>query len=230
MEPTPQIKLPVPYETTGKDSNPLKKIETKIKTLSKIGSEKIVHFIGSNEVQSMYYLYLFKKYKSKCFVHNKSITSSRILGLIIDIKQKYTEYETKKIENLLDTFSEKLVSCIKNPDTKIIIIPFSLKLENGVGHANVLIYRKNLNQIEHFEPHGKHFNTNSYTIINAIIDSWMRKFVSILNRKLNVSKEPQVNFIASNQVCPYIDGLQNLESRSYLTKLGLLFCLEYVFY
>jgi len=39
-----QIKLPVPYETTGKDSNPLKKIETKFKTLSKIGSEKNSYF------------------------------------------------------------------------------------------------------------------------------------------------------------------------------------------
>jgi hypothetical protein len=49
----------------------------------------------------------------------------------------------------------------------------------------------------------------------------MSKFVSVLNEKLILNKNPEVKLIESSEVCPYIDGLQNLEGWSELTKLAV---------
>ena len=210
MELTPKIKLPVPYK-------PHEKIDNKLKSLNKIGSKKILTFIGSNEVEAMFYLYLFKKYKSNCFLHDKN-SERRILGMSILISEKYKPQDIKEIEDQLKNLSKILLDCIKNLDTKIIIIPVQLIFDNGGGHANVLIYRKNLNQIEHFEPHGQNFSKKQENI-NKIIEKWMKYFVLVINARLQVIKKPQIKFIESSEVCPYIDGLQNLEGFSDLIKI-----------
>jgi len=220
MEPTPKIKLPVPYKQPEKVSKSLKKIDAKLKSLNKTGTEKILTFIGSNEVEAMFYLYLFKKYKSNCFLHDKFL-KQRILGMSILINDKYKPLETGEIQIQLDSLSKILVDCIKNNDTKIIIVPVQLRFPDGSGHANVLIYRKNLNQIEHFEPHGQNYYREKDATDNKIIERWMKFFVSKINEKLKLIKKPEVKFIESSEVCPYIDGLQNLESWSNLTKLAV---------
>jgi hypothetical protein len=217
MESIPKIKLPVPYKQSEKVSKSLKKIDNKLKELKNTGTKKILTFIGSNEVEAMFYLYLFKKYKSNCFLHDKN-SERRLLGMSILISEKYEPQETKEIEDQLKKLSKILLDCIKNLDTKIIIIPVQLIFDNGGGHANVLIYRKNLNQIEHFEPHGEKFSKKQENI-NKIIEKWMKYFVLVINARLQVIKKPQIKFIESSEVCPYIDGLQNLESFSDLIKI-----------
>ena len=204
MEPIPKISLPTPY-----------KIQTKLTTLNKIGKEKILTFIGSNEVETMFYLYLFKKYKSNCFLYDKDVLKQtlgrRILGMSIHINTKYEPQEKKEIEDQLIILADVLVNCIKK-DAKIIIIPVQLVFTDGC-HANVLIYRKNLNQIEHFEPHGKNYSTHDDNT-NKIILGWMKFFVSRINAELFTSKMRQIKLIESTDVCPYINGLQNLEGWS----------------
>jgi hypothetical protein len=209
MELTPKINLPVPYKS-------VQKIDTKLKSLSKTGREKILTFVGSNEVEAMFYLYLFKKYKSNCFLHDKNL-KRRILGMSILISETYEPQESKEILDQLDNLSKILVDCITNNDTKIIITPVQLLFSPAGGHANVLIYRKNLNQIEHFEPHGKKFSSNQDNVNNKIIEEWMKLFVLKINARLQLIKRPEVKFIESSEVCPYINGLQNLEGWSNLT-------------
>ena len=219
MESTPKIKLPVPYKETKKISNSLKKIDTKLKSLKKTGTEKILTFAGSNEVEAMFYLYLFKKYKSNCFLHDKNF-GRRILGMSILINETYEPQEVKEAQDQLDSLSKILVDCITNLDTKIIIVPVQLRFSDGGGHANVLIYRKKLNQIEHFEPHGRKFSRNEDDVNNKIIEQWMKLFVLKINTRLQLIKQPAVKLIESSEVCPYIDGLQNLEGWSNLTTIA----------
>ena len=219
MESTPKIKLPVPYKQTKKVSKSLKKIDTKLKSLKKTGTKKILTFVGSNEVEAMFYLYLFKKYKSNCFLHDKNF-GRRILGMSILISETYEPQEVKEAQDQLDSLSKILVDCITNLDTKIIIVPVQLRFSDGGAHANVLIYRKNLNQIEHFEPHGRKFSRNEGDVENKIIEKWINLFVLKINARLQLIKEPQIKLIESSEVCPYIDGLQNLEGWSNLAIIA----------
>lgn len=73
--------------------------------------------------------------------------------------------KTVYIEHLKN-IAEQLASCIKR-DPNSIVIPLYLKRPNG-GHANVLIYRRNGNVLEHFEPHGKKYSMNDETINDLI--------------------------------------------------------------
>jgi hypothetical protein len=144
-----------------------------------------------------------------------------------DNKVVSNNYETAdcllEIMTQLDNLSKSLVDCIKNVNSEVIIIPVQLLLEPGKGHANILIYRKKLNQIEHFEPHGRQFLGNQkMQQYNEIIERWIQFFVLQLNSKLKIvfKKQRDVRFINSSEVCPRIDGLQTLEAWSNLTNIA----------
>jgi hypothetical protein len=142
------------------------------------------------------------------------------MGMSIEIKDDYTSTEEHQIMTQLSNLSELLVDCIVNVKSKIIILPVQFILPQDQGHSNILIYRKKLNQIEHFEPHGSTFARNQSDIYNLRIDRWIRVFVLLLNTKLKIIKKPDIKYISSSEVCPRIDGLQNLESWSNLTKIA----------
>ena len=57
------IKLPTPYKYE-------ERIITKMEGLQKNGDKIINAFIGFREVTAIFYLYLFKKYKTSCFLYN----------------------------------------------------------------------------------------------------------------------------------------------------------------
>lgn len=106
-----------------------------------------------------------------------------------------------------------IVKCIRR-NTNIIIIPFILygfqSKDPSVGHANILIYRRATNVLEHFEPHGSYYGTN--TINRDLIKHEITTFVNRLNTILKTLGLHEVELIESSNVCPYDKGLQTLEA------------------
>ena len=186
-----------------------KSVDDMLDDLNKKG-ETIYDFVGSGYVESLFYLYLLKKYKSYCYVGNEK--KKRRLGLAIDIKDKYPKKEMKELEEYLEDVASQVAECIVKGKT-IIIIPLQIKVEEGY-HANVLIYRKNNNQLEHFEPHGKfyEFRKEEKGNVEKTKVKLFNIFVKMINTELIRSryKMPPIKYIKSNDVCPYIQGLQNL--------------------
>ena len=219
-----QIEFPEEY--TVEESR--EKIEKIINRLSKKGLEKISEFIGISPVEAMFYLYLFKKYKSPCFLIEATGGDFwEILGINLKIREFYSVEESEFINSYLERLAVKLVKCIKN-DVNIIIIPLGLTLyyPDGTddGHANLLIYRKKFNHIEHFEPHGKigAFNNEK---LNSSIDLFLKLFVEYVNIELFKNTTPSqiqdlkpIELIEANQVCPYLKGFQTNEEESTIIK------------
>lgn len=87
------------------------------------------------------------------------------------------------------------------------------------NHANLLIYRKKDNIIEHFEPHGSVFMGNIED--KRSIVTQLKSFIDMLNSDLIKIKKNPVTLISSDVVCPYIYGLQGLEARSKQKNLSL---------
>lgn len=192
------LKMPVPY-----------KIGEKLELFKNKEIEKILDFKGNALIEAMFYLYFFKKYKTNCFLFANDRGQ---LGLSIEIQIKYESLEKKRVETHIDIMAKKLSDCIKRKNTKTIIIPLQLRFAYG-NHANILIFRKKFNQIEHFEHHGQYFSGNINIDANYnIIKKWLTMFVSKLNTYLN--EEKKINSIDSSQVCPFFDGLQSLEGLS----------------
>lgn len=205
--PEQEINLPVAYKPTDK-------IAKRLNLLNQKGKEEILAFLGKNEVEAMFYLYLFKKYNSDCFLTTQN-NKTRLLGMVLPVEAEYSNKENYEILAHFDELIKELIKCILKPHVSIIIIPVCLSLSNNKGHANVLIYRKKQNQIEHFEPHGKYYGMNQ-NYKSKIIHLWLDRFVEGLNAQLEFRKMQKINLIKSNDVCPYLRGLQSMESRSDL--------------
>lgn len=220
------LKIEFPEEYILEESR--NKITKKINRLSKKGLKKISEFIGETTIEAMFYIYLFKKYKSPCFlIEATSGNFWEILGITLRIREVYSVEESKFINSYLERLAVKLVHCINN-DVNIIIIPLRLTLyypdEKIEAHANVLIYRKKFNHIEHFEPHGK-IGAFGNEKLNSSIDLFLKLFVEYVNIELFKNKQHSqlqdlkpIQLIEANQVCPYIHGFQTYEEQSSIIK------------
>ena len=221
-----QIEFPEEYT--------LERSNKKINRLSKKGLEKISEFLDSSPVEAMFYLYLLKKYKSPCFLIEATGGDFwEILGINLKIREVYSTDESEFINSYLERLAVKLVHCINN-DVNIIIIPLGLTLyfSDGTtdGHANVLIYRKKFNHIEHFEPHGQTGLFDNEKLnnekLNSSIELFLKIFVEYVNIELFKNKTPAqvqdlkpIELIEANQVCPYLKGFQYVEDESTIVKI-----------
>jgi hypothetical protein len=180
--------------------------------------QTIYAFAGASFVESLSYLYLLNKYKSKCFAKsgegNITRKSGRILGISIPLKINYSKDDEIDLKKQFDEISVTLVNCIKRGE-KTIIIPLNYFRGLG-GHANMLILRIDKKELEHFEPHGGEYVGNEKLQLSA--KKVLLFFVNILNKELKKENLPEVKYTDASQVCPYISGLQELESMSKLPK------------
>jgi len=214
MQVDPQIKLPTPLKIQNK-LNELRAFNLFIKDTN------YITYDPNNAIMNMFYIYLFRKYKNKCFVRDKNNLKNTGLGMSISVfaTQRTKIAKETNAETLLhlNVLADELANCIKNKNIEINIIPVSV---NGfvTSHANILIYRKKFNHIEHFEPHGKKFGGD--TLLQTMhYDKMLSYFVSKVNEKLKTTKETEIKLIKSNEVCPRIHGLQALESFSTLPNI-----------
>jgi hypothetical protein len=199
MEKDKKIKLPEPIH--------IKKINAKLDLFSK--NNVLRKWAGYDIVDTLFFLYLFNKYKQNCLIKYEGVHSSRALGLELIIRKNISEKDYKIFNKHLNVVAKQLSDCInKNPE--IIIIPLYLK-EQINGHVNLLIYRKKDNTIEHFEPHGSEYLGGAdRNLIKIRLDN----FIVLLNHNLKKNNKPSITLVPSNIVCPYIYGLQSLEENS----------------
>lgn len=200
MEPPIKVKLPEAYQLTAK-------IKSKLNYLKdKSTNTKVVKWVGSYVVKTLFYLYLLHKYKSKCLIY-KPMWDAPQIGLMLWISDTMGTTETTIFKDI----AKQIASCVKRGE-KTVIIPLNLQLENNGGaHANILIYRENGSILEHFEPHGKYMGRNS-SVNGPRIDKKLQIFIEVLNAAFAAEKLPPVSFKSASDICPNIRGLQALES------------------
>jgi len=217
---TQYIKLPEPIR--------VKNIHHKLDILTQ--NNVIKRWFGHNYIDTLFYLYLFNKYKHNCLVKYQGLIqglSNDFVGLelIITGNIKVPIEEVMISEKHIRQIALQLMSCIKKGANSV-IIPLYLKfyksskieLNNMIAHANVLIYRKKDNVIEHFEPHGSHFGSFNPKLQQYINDK-LDDFISILNEA--VPEQSHIRLIKSNEVCPFFNGFQKLEENSLIPKLEI---------
>jgi surface protein len=172
-------------------------------------TQQILQWMGSKFIQKLFYTYLLTKYDSRCVI----TTNTRDIILILDD-------EDDDEDDYFDTIANDLYECI-NRNTETIIIPITLQFKDG-AHANVLIYRKNNNTIEHFEPHGSKMSIQNGDYYHSLTKDLLETIIDKLNEKLQGHEPPlnQVTFVSSEQVCPSGIGLQVLDNEIKNTILA----------
>lgn len=204
------IELPEPLKVKPSIARYLDDLEEQGRT--------IFAFMGTNFVESFSHLYLLNKYKSKCFAksinNSDGFASDRIFGITIPLKINYSKEDEIQLKNQFEQMSTILANCVKRGENTI-IIPLGYIRGKG-GHANMLILRINRREIEHFEPHGGEFVGNEK--LQNSSKRILTFFVKILNKEFKKDNLPEVTYVDASQVCPYIQGLQDLEGASKLPK------------
>jgi len=209
MEKEPKLKLPEPFKVS-------KKIQKKLDLFAdKISHSKFLKWEYSAVMQNLFYLYLFNKYKTNCLIYDQKFVSYEELGLELYVDDE--KFENKQTKSFY-VISNLIINCISR-GSNIIIIPLTINISSSLRHANVLIYRKNGNIIEHFEPHGAHINLQDGKYIPRI-ESKLSDFISYLNKDLEKKGLQKVILKSSNDVCPYINGLQTIEASIFGSESG----------
>ena len=204
------LKLPEPIKISKKLAQELDELEKK--------GETIVTICGYSNIESLFYLYLIKKYKSKCVAKKTNLLDKQdtLLGMSINIKMKLTKEEEAEMREQFINLAKTLTKCIKKGEETIIIPLNYYKGFLPVGHSNVLIYRRRTNAIEHFEPHGGEFKESEKEQAN--IERKIDFFIRIFNAELKKDNIHAVTYVAATNVCPYLQGLQTIENNSLLKK------------
>jgi hypothetical protein len=204
------LKLPEPIKVSKKLAQELDELEKK--------GETIVTICGYSNIESLFYLYLIKKYKSKCVAKKTNLLDKQdtLLGMSINIKMKLTKEEEAEMREQFINLAKTLTKCIKKGEETIIIPLNYYKGFLPVGHSNVLIYRRRTNAIEHFEPHGGEFKESEKEQAN--IERKIDFFIRIFNAELKKDNIHAVTYVAATNVCPYLQGLQTIENNSLLKK------------
>jgi hypothetical protein len=124
---------------------------------------------------------------------------------------EFMEYHFPAINIFLTT----VLDCIKNMTEDVLIIPIGT--EYPEGHRNVLIYRKPLNVLEHFEPNGHSLPYTEDYLQNEFLYSILRYIVHRMNEK-NESRNRndkyyrgKMTYQSPNEICPFI-GFQAVEA------------------
>ena len=198
--------LPEPLKVKPSIAKYLDKLEDDGKT--------IWAFEGSTLIEHIFYLHLMNKYKSKCIPKG----TKRSIGLQIPLKVKYTKEEEKELHEQFNEIGKTIADCV-NRGENMIVIP--LTYIRGMGaHYNMLVYKVENNEVEHFEPHGGEYKGNEK--LQESSKKVMIYFVNILNVYLKRNGLHTAKYVESSEVCPYIQGLQDIEGTSKLKRVGKL--------
>jgi hypothetical protein len=193
-----KISLPIYRENTNKGLN---FINSFLDNVSKRGNNPN-EYTTYNFFHMIFYLYLFRKYNINCISTRDDTLENYFLYYINVLNLDLTNSQVVMIN--------KIAECI-NDGNELLIIPMVITDESTCGgHANVLIYRKKYNQVEHFEPHGKEFMNQSSAVQLAYQDG-VRIHLNHFVREINKLVKNSITLLPSRDLCPNIRGLQYLE-------------------
>jgi hypothetical protein len=197
--------LPEPLKVKPSIAKYLDKLEDDGKT--------IWAFEGSAIIENMFYLHLMNKYKSKCVPKG----TKRPIGLDIPLKVKYTKHEEIELNEQFTEIGKIIADCVERGE-EMILIPLSY-IRGMSGHFNLLVYKVNNNEVEHFEPHGGEYRGNER--LQESSKKVMEYFVKNLNIYLKRNGLHTAKYVEASEVCPYIRGLQDIEGSSKLKTVKI---------
>jgi len=227
-----RLKMPVPLSDKINYNAAVAKKMDKLFQLH----DKLQPFTSAFHLTNLFYLYLFKKYKTECHLPNQNRQGEEkklSMHFFLDL----VDHEGKSWFNTLEPFqintikktSEYVSQCIMS-GTKILIIPLTIQTSFG-SHANLLIYRANTGVIEHFEPHGYKYGGQGKEYVIRRLNGYLEDFVKLINKDIKAGnktlkegkeKIPKITLIKADDVCPGFLGPQSLEQLSMIPKNVLI--------
>jgi hypothetical protein len=201
------LKQELPAENLARLGEKFAKLRRAFVSAPYNGDSSKVMYSGSPLFSDFYMVYLAQKYKNRCtekFMEN-STNPDEFLKKTPLSDFLYSNVKTPK-PNAVELAAESLLKCIRQPGNTF-VIPFVFSATSSfIGHANLLVFRKNFNTLEHFEPHGQYmgqYDTEPHSVN-------LRNRIEILLAKVNESlaAADKIKYITPADTCPSAIGPQ----------------------
>lgn len=134
-------------------------------------------------------IFLLSKHKSSCstlsqnFSENKELCKFyKSIGVVMNSRCEFLNFEIVWVQyklHIIDNFDKNVIRCLKNNNKRYILFPVGIELHEG-SHANYLLYDKQTNEIERFEPHGSNMPSGLNYNANLLDSLLENKFKSII--------------------------------------------------
>ena len=180
-----------------------------------LNTYNVTSYVGvyTESISSLIYImYKFKKYCGvvpNSFLHNKLSEMSNIKNL--DWSNIMINITNSKTLTFPKGFFKQFDKCLKTSERFIF---FPLNFQNKrIAHANYMLYDKNTNEMERFEPNGEYTNSE---IIPEIIDE---SLVYVFNDRYNKNGNKFIRkYYKPLSFCPYysfqyIQGTENKQTK-----------------
>ena len=213
--------LPKSYETKYKE------IHQFVENLNKLGQTDGYMWNAEYKIGKLYMDYLYKKYDINCntgtgklvtdlnifYPKIKEITGFEDYGNLIFVDTKLYKGKEDDYKKYLNKLAIRIARCIIQENNQTLPIDINLRFKNNTSHANLLIFRKNVNEAEIFEPYGKATDTAG-KIKEAKINKAFQLLINEINKVINSETDENINFNLkyTSSICPRLKGLQTLET------------------
>lgn len=172
---------------------------------AKFGNQNVILNWEGNVFNDFYLLYLYIKYSRNinCVIRLPNFRFDLI------IQDDPTDHD---IYYGMVEIIDDVVNCIIEKDSEIIVIllMFRFKIDNNKedGHANLLVYKKNLNSFEHFEPNNH--PESDRRLKKRKIDT-VKMLINEINKRI-FPLRPKIRYVPPKMTCPSFSGPQTYES------------------
>lgn len=145
--------------------------------------------------------YLLKKYTDTCTMSNISLLVFNIISAEIEVIEKKNDKNKLIWESLGGNPKSKYIHITYSNDKSIeifndiinnqckdknfIIIPINLRITNANVHANILLYNRKTNTMEHYDPYGTILYDFQYNTVFGFL------------------KDMGIEYASPNKICPY---------------------------
>jgi hypothetical protein len=168
-----------------------------------------IQYNSSGLMSNLMTLYLLNKYQLNCFIQQKG-APGRAFTFNVGTNPVFNMDEMKHLNNI-SHFIYQVLRCIKNikEGVDVIFIPVGIQA-NNLLHHNMLIYRKTLGLLEHYEPLGTVVKYKKAQLLLAEIV----KIMNSANKKHNYKYyDKDIEYVEPLHECPiqYAKGFQKVE-------------------
>ena len=218
--PTSAVEVP---NISRKDATDLLNFVAQLEEVGRKYEKTGIHFKANHLLGTIMYTYLIEKYNVNCFIYGTQFKQS-YQEFIIDLgkfgllgSKKYVDEYQKYVYKMIKLIMNCIMK-IQNTPNEIIIIPLTI-YDNDGSHANMLIYRKTLNVIEHYEPHGSKMYSELQT------NEYVNKIMNVIIHKMNTINETNnykyystgnIKYMPPSNICPHTRGFQSIENELIL--------------
>ena len=169
-----------------------------------------IQYKSSGVMSNLLTLYLLNKYQLNCFIQQEG--KPRVFTFNVGTNPVFNMDEMKQLNNI-SHFIYQVFRCIKNikEGTDVIFIPIGVNIDN-LYHHNMLIYRKTLGVLEHYEPLGAVVRYKKAQLLLAEIV----KIMNSANKKHHFKYyDKDIEYVEPLHECPlhYTIGFQKVEQK-----------------